>query len=401
MQFIRSNTFVILIPAFLLLQTACDIQENEVKPGLSFTKIYNTDSFSETFYPLDVVQTIDSGYLVLAAINSWTPYLLKTNSAGEFLWDQRLPEPYVNVLSDFYELNGEIFIVCMDALNLSTYILHVNPAGGQPQVVFNSQENAYPLAAEVTPEGGWFIQSFERESRKTRISKLSADYNFEWQQDFNIMEDKEEALISHLTRTGKRLPFFNGIGQGGGNPGFYYFNGFNNFTLSLTFLNPEDGSPMGVMNGFRDLGYINAALSLSNGNFALAKNSYGDNYLLPLAEVNTHAVSSSSDLESNHFPEIDPQAPVLIHNTQLINRNMSLFATHTKSKRIAIYAYDAEDGSLQDVMYLGQTSPYEFGNLKRTEDGGLIVLGRTFVAGRFPRLCLFKLTRQEVENMVL
>ena len=397
----KNIIFNSLLPLMMLSLLACDIQENEIQPGLSFTKIYNTDSFSESFYPLDVIQTSDSGYFVLAATDSWTPYLLKTDQEGEFLWDQRLTEPYVGVLDKFYQLNGETFIVCMDELNLSTYILRVNPEGGQPQVVFNSQDIIYPLAASNTPEGGWLIQSFERESRKTRVSKLSPDYVFDWQVELDILEDKEEEVIKHLTRTGKRLPFFNGFAQGEGNAGIYFINGFNNFTISLTFLNPTDGSPLGVVNGFRDQGYINAALPLNNGNFALAKNSYGDNYFLPQAELDIRTITSSSDLATNAFPEIDKEAPVLIHNTQIINRNVSLYATHTKSKRIAIYSYDSENGVLQDVLYLGQSAPYEIGNFKRTSDGGLIVLGRTFVAGRFPRLCLFKLTREEVEALVL
>lgn len=401
MNFKKKNICASIILLGLLVLVGCDIKENEIEPGLSFTKIYNSNDFNKVYSPLDVVQTSDSGYFVLAATESWTPYLLKTDQRGEFMWDQQLPEPFVNVLDNFYQLGGEVFIVCMDELNLSTYILRVNPEGGQPEVVFNSSEISYPLSASITPDGGWLIQSFEREARNTKITKLTTDYVIEWQEEFNIMEDKEEEVIKHLTRTGKRLPFFSGYARGEGNAGVYYFNGFNNFTVSFTFLNPEDGSPLGVVNGFRDLGYINAALPLSNGNFALAKNSYGENYLLPQATIDTRSISASTDLATNDFPEIDPQAPVLILNTQIINRDMSLFATHTKSKRIVIYGYDAEDGSLQDVLYLGQSAPYEIGKLKRTADGGLIVLGRTFVAGRFPRLCLFKLRREEVESMIL
>jgi len=66
-----------------------------------------------------------------------------------------------------------------------------------------------------------------------------------------------------------------------------------------------------------------------------------------------------------------------------------------------LYAYDAEDGTLLSLKYLGQTSPYEIGNFVKTLDGGLIVLGNTFVAGRFSRLCLFKLTKSELEDFVL
>lgn len=380
--------------------TGCDIRDNEIEPGLSFNRIYNTDSFTDTYYPQDIVQTSDSAYLILSTTDSWTPFLLKADAEGFYSWDLSLPEPFVNPLDELYQQGDDLYMICMDELNLGTYILRINPAGGSPEVVFNSQEIEYPLAASTTPDGGWLIQSFDREARRTRLTKLSPAYDVEWDENFNIMEDVEEQVIKHLTRTGKRLPFLCGYAPGTGNSGYYYFNGFNNFTISLTFVNPTDGSPLGVMNGFRDLEYINAIQPLSNGNVALAKNSYGDNFLLPQAEVNTRAVSTSSELSTNNFPEIDPTARVVIKNIQIQNRDISLFATHTKSKRISLYVYDAENGSLQDIFYLGQSAPYEIGGLDRTSDGGLVVAGRTFVGGRFPRLCLFKLTREEVENLL-
>lgn len=396
----RISTISFISILAMLFFTGCDIRENEIELGLSFTKIYNTDSFTDTFYPLDVVQAPDSAYLILSATDSWTPYLLKADSEGDYDWHQTLPEPFVNPLERLYQLNDGLYMVCMDELNLSTYILELDPAGGQARIVFNSHDLEYPLAASITPEGGWLIQSFDRESRRTLLTKLTPAYDVEWQQDFDIMEDVEEKVIKHLTRTGKRLPFFCGYSQGDGNSGYYYFNGFHNFTISLTFVNPTNGETLGVMNGFRDLEYINAVQPLSNGNVALAKNSYGDNYLLPQAIVNARGVSSSADLTTNGFPELDPAARVIIKNTQIVNRDISLFATHTKSKRISLYAYDAEQGNLQNVLYLGQSAPYEVGGFDRTSDGGLVVLGRTFVGGRFPRLCLFKLTPAEIENLL-
>ncbi|MFP4091446.1 MAG: hypothetical protein ACLFUB_12480 [Cyclobacteriaceae bacterium] len=368
---------------------------------MSFTKIFNSESFNDVYDPLDVVATTDSGYLLLAAKSSWSPYLLKADAQGVFSWDQTLPEPFVNPLPDIYSLGNELFIICMDELNLSTYILRIQASGGQPEIVYNDDELTYPLAASITPDGGWLLQGYNREGRQTLISKISPGFTREWRQTYPILEDVEEKVIKHLSRTGQRLPFFNGYAAGSGNAGFYYFNGFNNFTLSLTFIDPTNGEQIGVMNGFRDLSYISAALPLEGELFALAKNSYGDNYLFPQSIVNERSISASNELEANNFPEIAPDARVLISREQILGREVLLFNTHTKSKRLVIYAYDAADGSLIGLKYLGQTSPYETGNLVRTQDGGLMVMGKTYVAGRFPRLCLFKLTKEEVEDILL
>lgn len=380
--------------------TSCDIRENEIEPGISFTKIYNSNSFTQVYDPLDVATFNDSSYLVLAATEAWNVYLLKADQDGEFVWDMSLPEPFVNPLPKLYQQNDNLYLVCMDEFQLGTYVLQINPSGGQAEVVYQTNEITYPLAAHLTAEGGWLFQGYNREARKTTLTKVTADFTKEWQKEYDILEDVEESIIKHLTRTGTRLPFFNGHAQGGGNSGYYFFNGFNNYTISLTFVNATDGEPLGVMNGFRDLGYINAAYSIEDGTFALSKNSYGDNYLIPQLDIDERAVSSSSDLEANHFPEIDAQAPVIIKSYELQGREIIFYATHSKSKRIMLYAYDAADGSLLGVEYLGQTSPYEIGNIVATADGGMMVLGKTFVAGRFPRICLFKLTKEEVLNII-
>lgn len=386
--------------SLLYLTSSCDIQENEIEPGISFTKTYNNNSFTKIYDPLDVKTFNDSSYLVLAATEAWNVYLMKADQEGAFEWEIALPEPFVNPLPTLYRQNDNLYLVCMDEFQLGTYILQINPAGGAPEVVYQTNAITYPLAAVHTNEGSWLIQGYNRESRKTTLTKVTTNFTQEWQKEYEILEDVEERIIKHLTRTGTRLPFFNGYAQGVGNSGYYFFNGFNNYTMSLTFVNTADGEPLGVMNGFRDLGYINAARSLKDGSFALSKNSYGDNYLIPMSKVNERAISSSSDLEANHFPEIDAQAPVIIKSYELQGREIIFYATHSKSKRIILYAYDASNGSLLGVEYLGQTSPYEIGNITATADGGMMVLGKTYVAGRFPRICLFKLTKEEVLNMI-
>jgi len=385
-----------LAVVFCCLFSACDISENEIEPGLSFTKIYNSSSFTESYDPLDVVALPDSAYLILSSTNSWNIHLLKVDSEGELIWTQDLDEPYVNALPQLYQQENRTYLVCMDELQLGTYVLEVNAADGSTEEVFQDRELTYPLAAHLAGDHSWLIQSYNREARKTTITEIDAEFSQQWQQEFDILEDVEEKIVKHLTRTGDRLPFFNGYAQGNGNAGFYYFNGFNNYTMALTFLNPSDGEALGVMNGFRDLGYVNAANGLSNGVMALSKNSYGDNYLAPFSQINERTVSSSSDLEANNFPEIAPEAPVILKTFELVGDEVSFYATHSKSNRIMLYAYSATDGSLLGVEYLGQSSPYEIANILQTGDGGMLVLGKTYVAGRFARICLFKLTEEEV-----
>ena len=81
-------------------------------------------------------------------------------------------------------------------------------------------------------------------------------------------------------------------------------------------------------------------------------------------------------------------------------RRVVIFGTHTKQRRLVFYAYDAENGELLGTQYLGQNGPYRMGDFIATVDGGLAVVAETFVANRFSRPCLFKLTPAEVEAFI-
>ena len=45
-------------------------------------------------------------------------------------------------------------------------------------------------------------------------------------------------------------------------------------------------------------------------------------------------------------------------------------------------------------------NPFEIANLVQTSDGGLAVCGTTYLAGRFPRICIFKLSKNKLSENV-
>lgn len=388
---------VVYIPLLLTL-FACDMRENEIEPGISFTKIYDYQNFSGDLDPLSVVQVADSGYLILAAKDTWQVYLLKTKLNGDPEWELTLDQPYVNALAGISKIGDHYHFACMDEVTLGSYLMKIDLSGSQPTVAASYPALTYPLSFSDLPSGSMIIQGYDRSTRSTTLTKINPDFSITWENKYAVLEDKEEILIKHLTRTGHRLPFFTGYSKAGTD--CYYFNGFMNFTLAMVFIDPSSGELLGNINGFRDQGYINALFPLEEHKFALARTSFGDNYLLPNIELNTHAVSFSGDLETNSFPEISAFAKVLIRERETGNRKMLLFGTHSKDNQLVIYAYNHENGELLGVEHIGQTNPYEMGDFLPTEDGGLIILSKTYVAKRFPRLALFKLTKEEVEKFV-
>jgi hypothetical protein len=64
-----------------------------------------------------------------------------------------------------------------------------------------------------------------------------------------------------------------------------------------------------------------------------------------------------------------------------------------------LYFYDEATGTFITSKYLGFSNPFEIAQVISTEDGGLAVCGTTYVAGRFPRICLIKLHPEDLEKV--
>ncbi len=77
-----------------------------------------------------------------------------------------------------------------------------------------------------------------------------------------------------------------------------------------------------------------------------------------------------------------------------------IYASDTKSKQIGLFFYEEVSGRFMSSKYLGFTNPFEIGNLAVTSDEGLVVCGTTYLAGRFPRICIFKLSKDELATQL-
>ena len=377
--------------------SSCSSDSEVVEPGTSFTRIYDDPKFSSEYDPLDVISTQDGGYLLLAATEAWNPYLVKTDEKGQVVWHSSVDVAYVNPLDQLLVVNDSIYVVCMNEVTLATEILQISltEQTAQPKVTIGSIQ--YPLAVSQTPEGGLLVLGYNRENKSSTLHKLNPSFATEWGYEYAVEEDVEEDVIDHLGRTGPHFPFFTGTTADGS---AYYFNGFSNYTLSLNFVNPGSGALTGTLNGFRQEGYVSAAQSITGNQFALARRNFQVSALLPTAEVNDQAIANSSDIVANDFPEIAPEARLIVKTTELLGTPTIVYGTHTKSQQLVFYFYDQETGTLLATYHLGMTDPYQLGDFTFTEEGGLVVLAETFLIGRFSRLCLFQLSPSEVNRIL-
>ena len=382
----------------VVLLSACDIQDNEIEPESVFTKIYNTDNYTDAFTSLSITQTADSGYLILAGREEVDTdflgiYLIKVDKVGDFVWERSAGEAYANPVSDWIVSGNNYQFFCMDKLNLGTYLLQVNHQDGSTSEISYLGGLQYPLAASSTSDG-FVVQGYNREDQKTVLAKLNNNGTTVWQEEYDTFEDVEEDIVRHLIGTTRPLPFF--TGQVGSN---YYFNGFYNFSFSMLFVNSSDGSFSGVINGPGIDDAISNAISITGSDFAVARYSYLENQLLPRHSIDVNSIGVTGDLDGYTFDEMTQKAQVQIKKVSAAGKSMIVFATDTKGGRILLLAYDQNTQELLGSRYLGFDQPYQMADFTTTKDGGLAVLASTFATGRFARVAMFKLSKMDLETL--
>lgn len=402
----KATLFLTLLSTLIVF--SCSEKSDPAFDQQNFTSVIDNKIFSSGIYPIDIRQTSDGGYLILAerSIQESTfrgVYIMKADKYGKFTKETILDDNFVNPIGPLLASGNSVAFVCMDAFTLQAQLVSVDenadnstmaPAGGL----------TYPAA--IGADGTGFIMlSYDQAEKLTVVSRhsmtgsLLPDDRPENRISLSIGagEDVEEPIINHFLRTGKRLPF-----QVGKIPdAAYYFNGFNNYTLSLVFANNinKDAS-LGVVQGQQEDGGFSSVYPLGGNKFAASRFNFGDNYFLPNVNLETNGTSIAVELGGYVFPELTSNATVKIVSLPIKTANTLIFASDTKSKQIGLFFYNESTGTFLSSRYLGFSNPFEIASLSSTTDGGLIVCGTTYLAGRFPRICLIKLSKDELAKQV-
>ncbi len=389
---------------FFVSLFSCDMKKNKNAEPSGFLKIYNESSYSNQYTPLDIEQTADEGFLILSAAKmeiSAFPgiYIMKIDKNGGIESAELLSDIYVSAAPNLIRNGNEYYVVCMDRQNLGTYILAISESGKTTERAFMDVMQ-YPLSAELDVSIGQFlIQHYNKDDLQTLVTRVSTTGSITASRAFGIGSgdfNVEQPIIDHLTRNGKRYPFLTGKLSGN----TYYFNGFYNYTLSLCMFdfNWDNADDPAAAQGYRDERCISSVVPLGGNTIAASRYAYGDNFIIPSATVpvTSSAFSSSSDMEGFLIPEFIRDVPMALKLMSLNGREVLVYASTTKNSQVALFTYDAASKELLATKYLGATNPYALANIVQTVDGGIAVLATTQVAGRFSRIAVFKLSKNEL-----
>lgn len=396
----RNRYFITLFLLSLGGLFSCDIEERNPSEQFSFLRIYEDSRFDASYLPLDIIQTADSGYLILSARRIRTSdfsgiQVIRVDKQGFFQREQSLEEEWVHPVKSWIAGSNGYHFVGMNATNLQAHIFDVSDSGvvASPRAIGGI---TYPLY--LSQQGNsTLLLSYNSFDKLTVLSQLNAAGNVGASRAYSIGagDGVDKPIIEHFTRTGRQLPFFCGSNEQGP-----YFNGFFNYTLSLVFANLGQDNPRGVIQGQQERGGIGAVLPLGGGNFALSVFNFGDNYFNPLESLPTTGLSQATDFAKNPMAELVPDAPVRLLEHNHKGSRILLYASNTKRGEIMLAAYDAGSGALVGTKYLGFSNPFEIASIRSTLDGGLAVLGTTYSTGRFARICLFKLAEEDLDTWI-
>ena len=107
------------------------------------------------------------------------------------------------------------------------------------------------------------------------------------------------------------------------------------------------------------------------------------------------------EVDGEFKDELFTTKPVYIKTMVVNGIKISFFAGSAKNNKIVLYAYDWSTPTLLNQKYFGHTNIYEASGLIGTSDGGLAILGTTYSTGLWlGRICLFKLSKAELEDFV-
>jgi hypothetical protein len=392
---IRTSLYILSTALFVF---ACGEDSNPVTETKNFTSIFDSNQFTDGFYPIDMQQTTDGGYVVLA--ESELPdtqltgvYLLKADKYGNFVKFIKA-DTLNNPVGRLSKIADKYYFFCMN--NTDAKLASFDETLDN----FSIADVAYTNPAASAPlENGFLLLSVNTDSKQTIIAQIGVDGGTIRDKGFTFGDgdDSEKPLSEHFLKQGKQFPFDVGVVS----PGVYYFNGFYDYSFSLIFTNMTSDDPIGITAGQNDDGGFSALVPLSSSKYAAARFNFGENYFLP----STTIVATSQNIPSTQLggltiPELISETKVKILRTTVNQKNVLIYAADTETRQIGLYFYDEATGAFIGSKYLGFSNPFTIGNLINTEDGGIAVVGTTYLAGRFARLCIFKLSKEEVASNV-
>jgi hypothetical protein len=390
---------------------SCSEESKPTFDSENFTSIFDNYKFSIAYTPIDMIQTADGGYIILASRKLTDSdisgiYLLKADKTGNFVKELEVDETYVNPVGHFTQIGESYYFFCMEyptmQANIASVDVNIESVAFMPVASSNGVNATYPSVASYI-DNSFLLQCYDHENRQTGIFIVNPTSGAtSSSKGFTIgvgaSDNVDEAIVNSFLYAGRKFPYE--VGKAGSS---YFFNGFFDFNFSLVFTDLNADDPTAIVFGQQpDFNGGFSSVINFGAKFAASTFYFGENYIIPNAAIQTSGPSSMTpeDLPGLSFPELVTNAKVKILRATIDTKNVLIYASDTKTKQIGLYFYDETTAEFLGSRYLGFSNPFEIASIINTSDGGIAICGTTYVAGRFPRICIFKLSKEKIAENV-
>ena len=145
----KTYRYILLVISFCW---ACANDPDPAADKAEFVKIYDNIQFSKSYFPIDIKQTPDGGYVVLGGrrlqnSNFNGVYLMKVDASGKFVSDSEVDANFVNPVGRLLESNGKYYFFCMTSVGLATQLGEIDDTGALTKTV--DVGGSYPTVAAM------------------------------------------------------------------------------------------------------------------------------------------------------------------------------------------------------------------------------------------------------------
>ncbi len=389
---------ICIIIAFVIVSTSCQKETEAFRPDEKFSSIFDNPSEGMNYNPIDVIQTQDGGYLVLASSNNNQVFVLKASARGEFVWSSTMSSAYVNPIGNIIQnRNNEedqlnYYFVASTLQDATAVLVEVKDLEQTVAPVRTYTSYRRPLAfGYLNPDN--YLLLTNNDTVGAVLSKIQTGFAMEWARAFDELQNANANLDAYLTANNPQ--FFVGAYNNGAT---LYFNSLRQDGLTFTYTN-DLGIETGKIVGEGQSG-INSINAYTNGtgafNYTVGNNGFFTNQV-PLSNT---ASLNVNDLNGELQPDRQVSLNAVSNLITLTTTPYLLSAFTTEDGRIKLSFYDSNGGEITAIDYLGGNDPLEVVKIISTEDQGLVILAKTILGGVKERINLFKIPREELVDFV-
>ncbi|MCG8698108.1 MAG: hypothetical protein MI922_08645 [Bacteroidales bacterium] len=411
--------YLAYLSSLILLLVQCDIKKSDLANNEGFSRIFHDNDGSKSYHPLDLMELDDGSLLILAALKSsdsvtadWNqqiPYVIKTTPEGTVEWTATSGSPYVSPVGNLLHTNNEYYFFCTHAIDQGAYLMRIDIINQaiEPLTGTVYGDNAYVVSANTDGSGNILMQSVsKRGTKNSQLYKISgSSLQPIWSAPTQFVNAATggtdfviPVVLEELAHNGNQYPFsIKEISNASNQPATYVVNAFKALQLSMNYVDANSGEATGGITGSFGKVFISSFQHVKDSLIAVTRNDNGQISFLNDMNINSQNYIGVDEIGNTAVNrELDGESLVLAEIIPIDGTDYLVYAAATKGERIMLLVYKAEDISLQFLKYLGSTNNIEPISLRQANDGALLLLCKTLVTNRYPRITMYKIPVSEL-----